>query len=392
MQGANLQVTYEITVENIGENDYITEDFYNYGTIYNNDGTIKFEIVYNDDDDGTINGEETKENMIKSAEEYKENNKADLVTTKIAQIIDYVGNNMKFNNTLGEIDKDLLTPADEEYLRYIVTKSDTGKYINYIYKNSIDTPNDEFSETEVEEDIDKKYTIVPQNIIDELKAKNEVINLGWEAEDITKIVAWDETKGEDGAYVDYLGNTISYSERAEIEQSNEYTIVRKDVLEKLFNKTEKVTDDGYNTIAVLTGEAIKKQESDKVSITEELQPGDIAKSDLILTQLISPDNKNDDLTYRNVLEIVKTTNDVGRRMYFSIAGNHVPVERDGEEVLETSLRPEGREIDTDDGELITIIPPFGANMQEKPQLAILGISLAAFFGIGVYLIKKKVLK
>ena len=82
-------------------------------------------------------------------------------------------------------------------------------------------------------------------------------------------------------------------------------------------------------------------------------------------------------------------------MYFSIAGNHVPVDRDESnpvKILGTSLRPEGREIDTDDGELITIIPPFGANMIKNTNYAILAIALVAFFGVGVYLIKKKVLK
>ena len=280
MQGANLQVTYEIEVKNVGEKDYNTEDFYNYGII----------------DESTI------------------------VTTKVDQIIDYVENNMKFSNKLNNID----------------------------------------------------------------------INTGWEAETLEKIVAWDEIEQK---YVNY--DKSQKYDRGDVEQSNDFTIVRKNVLDILFNQDTDNTNDAYNTIAVLTGEAIRKQGFTEVGITEKLVPDETAKSDFILTQLISPENENDDLTYKNVLELVKTTNDVGRRMYFSISGNHIPVERDEgnpNKVLKSSLSPEGREIDTDDAELITIIPPFGANMVQDTHYAIFAIALVAFFGAGVYLIKKKVLK
>jgi len=222
------------------------------------------------------------------------------------------------------------------------------------------------------------------------------INKNWEAEDITKIVAWDETKGENGAYVDYIENIIE-KERIEIEQDNDYTIVRKDVLDALFNKNTLDEDDAYNTIAVLNSNPSDEYDANGNytgnTVAKLITPGDTAKSDFILTQLISSENENDDLTYKNVLEIVKTSNDVGRRMYFSVAGNHVPVKRDSSgNILETSVRPTGTEIDTDDGELITIIPPFGANKAYNSQIAMFGIAITAIFGIGVYLIKKKVLK
>jgi len=262
MQGANLQVTYEIEVTNVGEKDYNTEDFYNYGT-------------------------------------NKPIDESSIVKTKVDQIIDYVENNMKFAKTLN---RDASTP----------------------------------------------------------------INDGWEVKAQTDI-------GTD-------------RDRSDV-------VLKDTVIQALFNGSG-VTDDAYNTIAVLTGEATAKEGS-ALAIDDELEPDETAKSDFILTQLISPENESDDLTYKNVLEIIKTTNDVGRRMHFSIAGNHVPAERDEAdpaEVLKTSLRPIGYEVDTDDGELITIIPPFGANMVQDTHYAIFAIALIAVFGAGVYLIKKKVLK
>ncbi|MBR6504606.1 MAG: hypothetical protein IKT41_02660, partial [Clostridia bacterium] len=275
MQGANLQVTYEISVKNIGELDYNNKNFYDYGaTLTDNGGNIVITIP----DD------------------------SNLVTTKVEQIIDYVENNMKFSNTLN----------------------------------------------------------------------NQDINKGWEV----KAQADVGTAGTD-------------------------VVLKDTVIKALFNDDTTETDDAFNTIVALdssisdTYDASGKFVSTTNNATKPLVPGDTTSSDFILTQLISPENENDDLTYKNVLEIVKSSNSVGRRMYFSIAGNHVPVDRDESnpvKILGTSLRPEGREIDTDDGELITIIPPFGANMIKNTNYAILAIALVAFFGVGVYLIKKKVLK
>lgn len=327
MQGANMQVTYSIEAENVGEIDYYTEIEY----VYNPDGSINTIE--------TQNKAKEKNKFYYYGNEQKDENEK-LVETKVEQIIDYVENNMRFSNKLGNID----------------------------------------------------------------------INKNWEAETLENIVAWDEERGITGKYINYKKQEF---DRSDVETSNEYTIIRKDVLEKLFYKSSDIeevslddkTDDAYNTIAVLNSTDSDRYDGNEytgntaTAPTTPIDGNNIAKSDFVLVQLISPQNDSDDLTYKNVLEVVKTTNDVGRRMYFSIAGNHMPVERNEDtetasygDVEETSLRPEGREIDTDDGELITIIPPFGANMQQNSQIAIFAIALVAVFGIGVYLIKRKVLK
>ncbi|MGN1326464.1 MAG: SdrD B-like domain-containing protein, partial [Clostridia bacterium] len=67
---------------------------------------------------------------------------------------------------------------------------------------------------------------------------------------------------------------------------------------------------------------------------------------LVLSQMITSDNSSDDMTYNNLVEIVKTSNPVGRRMAYSVVGNQDPTK-------------EPAEIDADDSQEITILPPFG---------------------------------
>ena len=67
---------------------------------------------------------------------------------------------------------------------------------------------------------------------------------------------------------------------------------------------------------------------------------------LILTQMITQDNTNDDKTYNNMVELVTTKNTVGRKMAYSVVGNQDPT-------------TEPYEIDADDSQDVVILPPFG---------------------------------
>ena len=106
-----------------------------------------------------------------------------------------------------------------------------------------------------------------------------------------------------------------------------------------------------------------------------LEPGDEVSRTIVLSQLITPENTEDDLTYDNMVEIVKTTNEVGRRMAFSVVGNQDPSE-------------EPAEVDANVAEKVVILPPFG----EVRIYYIVGALVAAILIVGIVLIKKKVLK
>ena len=96
---------------------------------------------------------------------------------------------------------------------------------------------------------------------------------------------------------------------------------------------------------------------------------------LVLSQLITAQNDTDDLTYDNIAEIVKTTNSVGRRMAYSVAGNQDPTQIPSE-------------VDAAKAERVMILPPFGSATY---VYIIIAIAAAIILAVGIVLIKKKVI-
>ena len=109
---------------------------------------------------------------------------------------------------------------------------------------------------------------------------------------------------------------------------------------------------------------------------QELEPGEEITRNLILSQQITAENTEDDLSYGNMVEIVKTSNQVGRRMAYSVVGNQDPTHTDADEV------------DANVAERIVILPPFG----EERIYYLLGFTIAAVLVGGIILIRRKVLK
>ena len=107
-----------------------------------------------------------------------------------------------------------------------------------------------------------------------------------------------------------------------------------------------------------------------------LQPGEEISQTLILSQLITPENTEDDLQYTNMAEIVKTSNENGRRMAFSVVGNQDP------------LLDNPSEIDASMAERIIILTPFGENNFFYMIAGIVAVMLV----VGIVLIKVFVLK
>ena len=78
-----------------------------------------------------------------------------------------------------------------------------------------------------------------------------------------------------------------------------------------------------------------------------------------------------------MVEILKTSNEVGRRMAYSVVGNQDPVAEDA------------AEIDANVGERIVILPPFGSTTL---YYIIGGLVIALLLAGGIILIKVTVLK
>ena len=107
-----------------------------------------------------------------------------------------------------------------------------------------------------------------------------------------------------------------------------------------------------------------------------LEPGGAVQGELVLTQLITPENTDDDLTYNNMVEIVKTSNTAGRRMAYSVVGNQ-------DQTLDNAS-----EVDASAAERVVILPPFG----QTPIYYVLGGIIGIILIAGIVFIIRKVLR
>lgn len=174
--------------------------------------------------------------------------------------------------------------------------------------------------------------------------------------------------------IDYVANNLQFNKS----NNNNWNTI-KDV--NIFNEQNtnaslvhanlKTELEKYNTI--ITTESLNKALKPAI-----LGNGESTTSTpLVLTQLITTENDTDDLTYENIVEIVKTSNTVGRRMEYSVVGNQNPSE-------------EPEELDSDKAEVVKILPPFG-NAGIYIIIAIITIAAVGVIITGIIFIKKKVL-
>lgn len=254
MHGATLQITYAITVANVGEVDYKEDQFYYTGKV---------------GDTGTI------------------------VKTNPRKLIDYVGTQVH------EYDKNDDKTATRNNLQFsselnpewqVIDKDNVlGSLVNKKYESGV-----------------KKYT------------KDHIIVTEAISKDLIPLIA-DNSKAKDNIAKEFKENPMNALETVNASQS-------------------------------------------------------VSGVQLILTQMITQDNTDDDKTYNNMVELVTTKNTVGRKMAYSIVGNQDP-----------TIEP--YEIDADDSQDVVILPPFG----NKPIFYVL-ISAVAFILIAGITITIVVLK
>ena len=167
--------------------------------------------------------------------------------------------------------------------------------------------------------------------------------------------------------VDYVSNNLQFNK----DNNSNWEIVKLDELYKEENSADNYINQEVKTKAQKINTIVKTN-----ALKKALIPGESVDTTLILTQVITPENKNDNLTYSNIAEIVEVSNTVGRRMTYSIVGNQDP----------TANTPS--QIDASIAERIVILPPFGnGNIVYYILGAVVGIILIG----GITLIIKKVL-
>ena len=167
--------------------------------------------------------------------------------------------------------------------------------------------------------------------------------------------------------VDYVSNNLQFNGK----NNPGWEVVKLDKLYKEENSPDNYIDQAVKTKAQKINTIVKTN-----ALNTALEPGKSVDTTLVLTQVITPENKNDNLTYSNIAEIVEVSNTVGRKMASSIVGNQDP----------TANTPS--EIDASIAERIVILPPFGnGNIVYYILGAVVGIILIG----GITLIIKKVL-
>ena len=174
--------------------------------------------------------------------------------------------------------------------------------------------------------------------------------------------------------LDYVANNLQFNAS---ENSNWRVINKNDIASQgLINSSLKDAVEQYNTIIItdnLGAELIPtlyKEKVDNKATNSTTVP-------LVLTQTITSENSTDDLTYSNIVEIVKTSNTVGRRNEYSVVGNQDPTK-------------EPQELDSDKAEVVKILPPFGDTARYVTIGAIIIVAIAVGV-IGIIFIKKKIL-
>lgn len=125
-------------------------------------------------------------------------------------------------------------------------------------------------------------------------------------------------------------------------------------------------------------DAIKKYNTTITTngLNKALKPGETTTKGLVLTQLITPENKEDDMAYNNIAEIVSISNTAGRRMAYSVQGNQDPTANPAE-------------VDSAKSERVVILPPFG--MENIVIYITIAIAALVILTGGIIFIKKKVL-
>lgn len=175
--------------------------------------------------------------------------------------------------------------------------------------------------------------------------------------------------------IDYVANNLQFN----ADLNSNWRVIEKDDIQSqgLVNAKLKEQLDKFNTIIItdnLSKDLVPNLYKEKVAKNAE----DATSVPLVLTQLITAENDSDDLSYRNLVEIVKTSNLVGRRMEYSVVGNQDPL-----------AKPQ--ELDSDIAEVVRILPPFG-NAGIYIIITTIALATLAILTGGIIFIKKKVLK
>lgn len=268
------------------------------------------------------------------------------------------------------IDENLLHGATMKVL-YLFTVKNTGERD---YVNSDGTVNKEFYNTGVP--TGELATTNVDYMIDYVEN-----NLDFTKENV-----------EDPDYAKYNANWDIIS-KADI-ANNGY--LAQGVLEQIRDDATKDIDDGKYKVVIRTNDnsTIRKALIPSEKRGEDRGDGaDTTSETLLLSKVLNENNTADNMTYQNNAELIQTSNEEGRRHYNvkDKTGNDVSVTETIKSIPGNydpkTLTP--NEPDENPAETIVVLTPFGS--ENYTIYIVAGILVVLALGVGIFLIKKKVL-
>ena len=387
LQGTTLSINYLITALNIGEPDYMNEDF----------AQVLSESVQDFDvnPDGTITSKAptdpkkaltTKQKIQKLSTELKKlESKGIDVHEKYLGKFYYNGYELDKEKTKIQYDENgkAKIKGDEEGTDIIVTTK-IRQLVDYVGNDAV------FNSTENEEN---DHIWRNTNI-------TELLGSGLEENRLIDPNVLPVFQKVDKHEVDYLVKQDVLTDPSDpstltgksIQRDNLILSVDDDSEQTVITESETPPEETEDTPTVDTNSIVKSN----AGFERELVPYDVVDLEedfeytssitLTVSKTVAAQDDADNLSYDNIAEIVKYENSVGRRDEAALVGNANPLI--GE--FKTSLK----ERDASATELITFTPPTGIETQEvmQTQFLIIVISSLVIVVIGIVIIKKKVLK
>lgn len=173
--------------------------------------------------------------------------------------------------------------------------------------------------------------------------------------------------------IDYVANNLTYTK--EDAENSLWEVVKKDDIQNEKNSTlVNNTQNGTYKLVDLSTKQTILQTTEANPLTKALKAGESSSATLVLKKVLSAESSTDDLTYRNITEIVEIDNSVGRYDHSSVPGNQSPDAGPAED-------------DTYEAENVVVLPPFGS----KPTYYVIAIIAAVILAGGIFFIKKKVI-
>lgn len=264
MQGANVQITYKITVTNNSQIDYTGEN-----------GSLGYTY---------FTGQVSSSDKI--------------VTTTVNKIIDYVDNSLTFRKvdspdwSLIETMREFTTTSSGSQIE--TERMDYGTFIELMMKK--------YGENYVAKHL--REFEASFKVYQETGKIQEIGSAGIEG-----TPSEDDTSNDAGSYLSNYNVIQNMKDR-----ENSIGYLNEDI-SLVKTKSAKTTKEPITQIIVT-----------KALENTALKPGDSASVQLILSKTLSPNDEDDTLTYSNMAEILQYSNTVGRRDMDAIPGNQEPDE------------------------------------------------------------------